>query len=235
MRPGDFEDLVRRLTSQLPRGFLEGITAVEVSPGALPHPVRAGVYTLGECIPEPLGDPALNELQSRVVLYYGSFDALARQDPEFDWRAEAWETLTHEVRHHLEWRARTDVLGDLDLAAEHNFARHEGAEFDPLFYLEGEPVDRGLYRVDHDYFFDRVVRRIPARLSLSWHGHGFRVSPPAGASLPAFLNIRGVADPPPGELLLVLRRRPSLLALFRPPEVFRADVAAETGRPGSGG
>ncbi len=227
MRFRDFEDLVQRLEQELPSGFLDGITAVEVSPAALPHPLREGVYTLGECIPELLGEPSLDELQSRIVLYHGSFAALARRDPGFDWREEAWETLTHEIRHHLEWRARTDVLGDLDLAAEHNFARREGAEFDPLFFLDGEAVERGVYRVEHDYFFDRLVRRIPAELRLDWHGRPWRVAPPDDAGLPAFLSVHGLSPAPPGEVLLVLRRRPSLLALFRPPEVFQAEVAAQ--------
>lgn len=226
LRQPEFEALVRRLEADLPRDFLDGITGIEVSPRTLPHPSRAGVYTLGECVPELLGEPALDELQSRIVLYYGSFAALAREDRRFDWRREAWETLTHEIRHHLEWRARTDVLGDLDMAAEHNFARHEGDEFDPLFYLDGEPVEPGLFRVDHDYFFDRLVRRMPAEVPLAWHGREYRTAPPPGATLPAFLTVQGVAHPPPGEIVVVLRRRPSLLALFRPPVVFQSPVPA---------
>src|SRR5207253_5443402 len=51
------------------------------------------------------------DLQSRVVLYHGSFAALARLERgDFDWRREAWDTLSHELRHHLEWRANVAAL-----------------------------------------------------------------------------------------------------------------------------
>jgi hypothetical protein len=43
--------------------------------------------------------------------------------------------------------------------------------------------------------------------------------------LPAFLTIEGVAEPPPGDLVLVLRRRPRLTDLFRQRETFTAVVA----------
>ena len=58
-----------------------------------------------------------------MVLYHGSFAALARVNGGLDWREEAWETLTHELRHHLEWRARAPDLEELDWAVEQNFAR----------------------------------------------------------------------------------------------------------------
>src|SRR2546430_3721468 len=103
VRLDDFRQLVERLVKQVPAAYLDGVVVVEVSPKALPHPRRADVYTLGECIPlEWSGNGA--DLQSRVVLYHGSFAALARLG-DFDWRAAALETPTHELRHHLEWRA----------------------------------------------------------------------------------------------------------------------------------
>ena len=103
----DFRALVERLQREVPAEFRGGVVEIAVSPKALPDPVRADVYTLGECIPLPAGEAASSEgIQSRVVLYHGSFAALARLQEGFDWREEAWETLTHELRHHLEWRAR---------------------------------------------------------------------------------------------------------------------------------
>src|SRR5712692_2728789 len=62
----------------------------------------------------------------------------ARLDPDFDWREEAWETLTHELRHHVEWRARAPGLEAYDRAVEANFARQEGERFDPALYLDGD-------------------------------------------------------------------------------------------------
>jgi hypothetical protein len=166
-------------------------------------------------------------VQSRIVLYHGSFLALARLRQGFDWRAEAWETLTHELRHHLEWRARAPDLEAFDRAAEHNFARQDGEPFDPLFHLDGEPAGAGRYRVDDDVFLDVVVDAPPAEHRFLWQGRAYRVVPPPEATLPAFLTVEGVADPPEGDLMLVLRRKPGLRDLLRRAAVYQAVVRAE--------
>src|SRR5256886_16618088 len=99
VRLDDFRQLVERLVKQVPAAYLDGVVVVEVSPKALPHPRRADVYTLGECIPlEWSGNGA--DLQSRVVLYHGSFAALARLGG-FDWRARAVGALRPGARRHL--------------------------------------------------------------------------------------------------------------------------------------
>ena len=225
MRQADFEAMVSRMSREVPARFFDGITEVVVSPRTVPHPERAEIYTLGECVPVA-GETGRDGIQSRIVLYYGSFAALARLDPGYDWRGEAWETLTHELRHHLEWRADAPALEAFDRAAEHNFARADGEAFDPAFHLDGERVADDVYRIDDDYFIDRVVRELPPAVDVRWHGCDYRVAVPEAASLPAFLTIEGVADPPPGELLLVLRRKPGLRDIFRAPTVFQATVAA---------
>jgi Zincin-like metallopeptidase len=209
----EFERMVRRLAREIPDEYLTGIVAVDVSPKAVPHPTRADVYTLGECIPLH-GDA--DEIQSRVILYHGSFRALAGTRDDFAWREEAWETLTHELRHHLEWRASADALEAFDWAADQNFARQEGAPFDPVFHLSGERVENGVYRIDDDVFLDRVVHARPAAAELVWHGAPYRVDVPPVA-LPLFLTLEGLREPPPGEVVLVLRRRPRLWDLFRRP------------------
>jgi hypothetical protein len=181
----------------------------------VPHPTRAEIYTLGECIPLPTGDGRADGVQSRVVLYHGSFVALAGSDSDFDWREEAWETLTHELRHHVEWRAHAPTLDAYDRAVEQNFARHAGQPFDPTFYLDGDSPVPGVFEVDGDYFLDRIIRAVPAVAGVEWHGRRYRGAVPAGTALPAFLTVEGVAEPPPGELVLVLRRKPRFLDLFR--------------------
>lgn len=221
-----FEAMVRQMSGEIPADYFDGVTEVVVSPRAVPHPTRAGIFTLGECIPLPLEDGAPAAVQSRVVLYHGSFRALADLDPTFDWREEAWETLTHELRHHVEWRARRDDLEALDRAAEANFARHDGEPFDPLFYLDGDAPVPGVHEVDGDWFLDHVVRRVPDQLELGWHGRRYAVAIPATATLPAYLLVTGVADPPPGDLVAVLRRRPRFSDLFRPTALFTAEVVA---------
>ncbi|MEP6590355.1 MAG: metallopeptidase family protein [Gemmatimonadota bacterium] len=220
-----FEALVGRLSQAVPQEYLDGVHEVVVSPRTLPHPVRADIYTLGECIPLPLEGDGPEAVQSRVVLYHGSFQAVAHRDATFDWEGEAWETLTHELRHHLEWRARRDDLEALDRAAEQNYARHAGESFDPAFYLDGEHPVEGVYHVEDDWFLDRVVRRLPDLVEVAWHGDRYGVRVPAGARLPAYLLLEGVREPPPGDLVLVLRRRPRVWDLLRPSALFQGVVS----------
>jgi hypothetical protein len=224
VRLDDFRALVERLEREIPAEFKGGVIVVEVSPKTVPHPVRADIYTLGECIPlEWSGTGA--DLQSRVVLYHGSFQALSRLG-EFDWREEAWETLAHELRHHLEWRANSAALEAYDWAAEQNFARHEGEAFDAVFYRSGEPVADGVYKVDDDVFIEREhgARR---RAQVVWHGRRYGVAVPPGLRPPAFLTLEGLEEPPPGEAVLVIRRRASLPDLWRRPKVTAAVVGVE--------
>jgi len=230
MRLADFETLIRRMAAEVPPEFLEGIAEIVVSPRTVPHPERGEIYTLGECVPLPAAEGGSPEtVQSRVVLYHGSFQALAGVTEGFDWREEAWETLTHELRHHIEWRARAPDLEAFDWAVEQNFARQDGEPFDPAFYLDGEPAGPDRFRVDDDVFLDRVTREVPPTARVSWQGRSYDVRVPPEATLPAFLVLEGVAEPPPGDLVLVLRRRPGLLSLLRRGRTFQATV--EVDRP----
>lgn len=215
MRFDDFRSMIDRLARDVPPEFRGGVVAVEVSPKTVPHPLRGDVYTLGECIPlEWSGSGA--DLQSRIVLYHGSFAALARLG-DFEWREEAWETLAHELRHHIEWRANAGALEAYDWAAEENFKRHEGQPFDPVFYRSGERIAEGVYKVDDDVFVERDGGNGKGEaLDIVWHGRHYRV-PMARSSgaQPMFLSLEGLAEPPPGEAVVVLRRKASLLDLFR--------------------
>jgi hypothetical protein len=214
----DFRALVERLQREVPAEFRGGVVEIAVSPKALPDPVRADVYTLGECIPlEWSGSGA--DLQSRVVLYHGSFQALARAGG-FDWRAEAWETLTHELRHHLEWRANVAALEAYDWAAEENFKRQAGEAFDPVFYRSGERLAAGVYKVEDDVFIEGEGD------DLTWHGARYRVPIPRAAP-PLFLVLDGLAEPPPGDAVLVIPRRATLLNFWRRAQVAEAVVKVE--------
>lgn len=71
------------------------------------------MYVLGEYVE----DPALGRL---VILYYGSFAAVFRRADRAVWEKELWETIRHELRHHLEALAGTDQLAreeEAELAA----------------------------------------------------------------------------------------------------------------------
>jgi hypothetical protein len=228
MRLADFEAMIRRLSSEVPPHFLDGIAEVVVSPRTVPHPERSDIFTLGECEPLPIHiGSGVEGVQSRIVLYYGSFAALARAKPGFDWQREAWETLTHELRHHLEWRARAPDLEDFDWAVEHNYARHDGDSFDPTFFLSGEAEGDDVYRVEDDVFIDRIVRSLPSSIDFAWRGRQYHAEIPDDAGLPCFLTMEGVAAPPAGELVLVLRRKPGVRDLFADAPVFQATVRAK--------
>lgn len=201
------------MVEEIPAQHLEGIAAVDVSPRTVRHPERDGVYTMGECIPLEVS-AADDQRSSRVVLYHGSFVALAEERDDFDWRHEAWDTLTHELRHHLEWRAHEQGLEEYDRAAEEGFARADEEPYDPVFYLGGEQVAPDTFQVDDDVFFDRVVRARPAGVEIDWHGRRYRVPVP-DEPLPLYLLLGGLADPPPGDAIVVIRRKASLLDFFR--------------------
>ena len=228
MRLDDFRHLVDGLLKEVPAAYLDGVAAVDVSPKTIPHPVRGDTYTLGECIPLEWSRGGA-DLHSRIVLYHGSFAALARLEPgEFDWRREAWETLSHELRHHLEWRANLAALEAYDWAAEQNFARGDGDAFDPTFYRSGERLAPGVYKVEDDVFIEREGGRGKGEgLHLTWHGKGYSVPPVPERRGPMFLILEGLEDPPAGEAVLVVPWKPSLLNLWRRRRVEQRRVQVE--------
>ncbi|MGH7538171.1 MAG: metallopeptidase family protein [Gemmatimonadales bacterium] len=217
VREDDFRHLVQRLLKEVPASYLDGVVDVAVSPKSVPHPLRADIYTLGECIPlEWSGSGA--DLQSRIVLYHGSFAALAKLG-DLDWREETWETLTHELRHHLEWQANLAGLEAYDWAAEQNFARADGEPFDPVFYRSGEGLAPGVYKVDDDVFLEGDSDRVTGECyELVWHGRRYRAAvPPAERRAWRFLTLDQLDEPPPGEAVLVLPGRTPALAALRQP------------------
>jgi hypothetical protein len=229
VRRRDFEAMVRRMAGELPPEFTAGIVEIAVTGKTVPHPVREGVYTLGECIPHEFGAPGEDDagIRSSVVLHYGSFAALAREHPDFDWREEAFETLAHEVRHHLEWRARVPELEKLDDAAEANYARHDGAPFPPLFYRDGERVAEGVYKVEDDVFVEALLdakawhAAAGAPRPFVWHGRPWAVRLPPALPDVLYVTVDGAEPAPPGELVLVVRRKPGARDLVRRPSVGR--------------
>ena len=217
MRFTDFQALVESLARQMPPEFRDGIVTIDVSPKTVPHPIHGDVYTLGECVPlEWSGRGA--DLQSRIVLYHGSFVALARFG-DIAWREEAWETLTHELRHHLEWRANIDALETYDWAAEQNFARHDDESFDPVFYRSGERLADRVWKVDDDVFIEKEWgRETGDRSDVLWHGRRYRVAIPVTESrAPLFLTLEGLREPPPGDAVLVVRHAARVWDLVRRP------------------
>lgn len=235
MRRRDFEAMVKDMAAELPPAFLEGIDAITVTGKTIPHPLRAGVFTMGECVPLEFGGGAGHdaaELRSAIELHYGSFAALAA-DRDFDWRTEAWETLTHEVRHHLEWRARQADLERLDDAAEANYARHEDEPFPPLFHLDGEPIADRITKVEDDLFLDVELdakahaAAAGAPWPFTWHGRRWSIALPAELPDVFYGVAEGLEPAPAGDVVVVLRRKPGALDALRRASVGQARVFAK--------
>jgi hypothetical protein len=169
-----FEEFDRRahaLWESIPEELLGGVEYLAVERRTVRHPGLRDVYTLGECATGELdlGDDLATPTRSGIHLYWGSFRQLARDEAEFDWEGELWETLTHELRHHRESGAGEDALEDFDYAADENFKRREGLPFDPLFFRMGEDAGGGWREVDGDRFLEvafRVEPEDPIRVEL---------------------------------------------------------------------
>ncbi|HWI53479.1 MAG TPA: metallopeptidase family protein [Symbiobacteriaceae bacterium] len=100
-----FTELADRLMERVPEPVLEGLNGgVTIRRNALrdKHDPR-DLFILGEYVTDPL-------LGCYVVIYFGSFQAVLAGEPEAMWEEELWETIRHELRHHLEVRAGEDDL-----------------------------------------------------------------------------------------------------------------------------
>ncbi len=120
-----FRSLIAELVDEIPEEFMRGLGGVHVLPEARLEPEFEDVYRMGEYLdpgsPDFLG--AGEGLGRQVVIYYGSFVAIAEDDPDFDWEDEAWETVTHELRHHVESLAGEDRLVQEDVDDARDFPR----------------------------------------------------------------------------------------------------------------
>lgn len=101
-----FTETADRLMEQVPAPILEGLNGgVTVRRRAMrKRNDPAGVYIMGEYVTDNLG--------CYVVLYYGSFAEVLGDEPDEVWEKEIWDTIRHELRHHVEGRAG---VADLDV------------------------------------------------------------------------------------------------------------------------
>jgi hypothetical protein len=238
-----FDEFERRAWEEwerIPREYRQGIDRLVIERRALPHPSLPDIYTLGECVTESYasdyGGP--DTIRSAVVLYYGSFFRLSRLNEDFDWEQELWETLTHELQHHLESLAADDSLIDMDYAADENFKREQGEPFDPFFFRLGVP-EAGGYRVEDVYFIELEPPTTGAPARFIWAGTEYHVDVPVDAADVTFVEIvHGIADPPAALHLVIvrpLRWRDTLRSLFarRPPCIIEVERSAAPVSPAS--
>ncbi len=111
----EFQDTLAGMVDEIPAEFLEGLQAVLALEEEHPEPDFQDVWRMGEYLdmgPDSFLGGSVG-IGRHVVLYWGSFCRIAEGDPDFDWEEELWETLTHELRHHVE-----SLAGDASLIAQ---------------------------------------------------------------------------------------------------------------------
>ncbi len=213
MKLAAFEAAAARAYEAVPEEYKAGIDGLVVSRESVPHPDLPDVFTLGECLTDswPAEVHGPETTRSVVVLYWGSFQALARRDESFDWDAEIWETLTHELRHHLESLASEDQLEAVDYAVDEDFKRAEGQPFDPWYFQRAEPAGPGAYRIERHTFLEQVWTGVAFdsddRIDFDWDGRAWSIPRPHRLGDVHFVLIEGVTTPPDTLELVLVRRR----------------------------
>ena len=241
----EFERHASRVWEEIPDEYRSGVDGLVVDRSERPHPTLPDIYTLGECVTEsyPSDWAGPETTRSVLALYWGSFQRLSELDPEFDWEYEIWETVTHELRHHLEWLAAEDALEDVDYAVDENFKRFQGEPYDPWFFRYGEEVAPGVYEAERDVFIevDYGPKRPPGpRVPFQWHGERHSVPLPEEPGDVTFLQVVAGVDTGPAALCIVLVRKQGWLERLRrwlrrePAEVVDIDVEARR-EPGDDG
>jgi len=214
------------------------VDGLVVSRKSVAHPTLPDIYTMGECVTEDYATDwsGPDTTRSVVVLYWGSFKNLAVLDADFDWEEELWETLTHELRHHLESLARSDALEGVDYAMDQLFNRNEGLDFDPWYYQQGDDLTGGVFRVERSWYLEQAWQvedfEAASFVAFDWRGASYRIPRPEELGDVHYVWVEGVEV---GEdtLELVLVRRRSwwedakrLLGTYRP-RVLESEARAE--------
>ncbi len=152
-----FDAVAHEMWDQIPEDYKEGIDGLVVSPEVEAHPEHEDYWTMGMCYTEPYpsGYMGPETTRSFLALYYGSFQKVAERTPDFDWEGEIWETITHELRHHLEFLAEDDALEGVDYAMEEAYKRGQGMEFDPFYYQAGDEVEEGVFQVEYEVYVEQ--------------------------------------------------------------------------------
>jgi Zincin-like metallopeptidase len=210
-----FEAFQRRsehLWHRIPQRYREGVDGLVVSREIVPSPDTRDVYTLGECLTEtyPSDFEGPETVRSVIALYYGSFRRMAAGDPHFDWDREIWETLTHELQHHLESLAEEDALEGYDHAAEQHFRRQDGEAFDPYYYRYGMVESEGVYRVEGDVFIELILppdALAAGQVEFEWQGRRFRVPVPDDPGDVCYIRLRGERSDGGDVSVVVVQRR----------------------------
>jgi hypothetical protein len=229
----DFSRVAQEVFQGIPEGYREGVEGVTTVEAVQTHPELPDVVTLGECLTQAYHSDwqSPETTRSRVVLYYGSFRQIAQDDPDFDWEGELRETLTHELKHHLESLADEDALEAMDYAMDEAFKREQDEPFDPWYFQWGEPLGEGMYRVDDEVYIERGLSGAEfdqlEEINFRWEGRDYRIPRPETLGDVHFVVVGGI-DP---YLQLVLVRRTSWRRRLRGALALRSEgpVVLESG------
>lgn len=113
-----FTALADRLVDKLPPRLVRDLNGGLV---VVPEARRDGeFYIMGEYIE----DPALGRF---IIFYYGSFAAVLGDAEREAWEEELWETVKHELRHHVEALAGADDLVREELAELARWKRQDAS------------------------------------------------------------------------------------------------------------
>jgi hypothetical protein len=194
----EFSRLSLEAFERVPETYREGVEGVTTVESAETHPDFPDVFTMGACLTQDFHSEWMGPetTLSRVVLYYGSFRGMAEGDPDFDWEAELWETLTHELQHHLESLADEEALEAVDYAVDESFKREQGEPFDPWYFQSGEPAGEGVYRVEDEVYIELVFTEDEferlAEIEFTWDGHTHRLPRPEEQGDVHFVVVEGI-------------------------------------------
>jgi hypothetical protein len=125
-----FKTLIEDFLDVIPEEFMTGLQGVHVFEMTKRDPHNPRLVRMGEYT-DPGPDSVLDHrvhLGRHVAIYYGSFLEVARNNPEFDWEFQAWDTLTHELQHHNESKAGEVTLIEWDRRALEAFRRNRSIE-----------------------------------------------------------------------------------------------------------
>lgn len=101
--------LLDDIAMEFPEAFyrdLHGGIQFEEDPLPDPRFPEGEMYIMGEYVQDLTGN--------FIVLYYGSFAALLKDEPDEVWEDELFATLAHEFTHHLETMGGLHDLDDKD-------------------------------------------------------------------------------------------------------------------------
>ncbi|MBX3231902.1 MAG: metallopeptidase family protein [Labilithrix sp.] len=80
-----------------------------------------GVPLLGSYVPPPPKDAPVPARPGTITVYYRTFQAAHRDEPDFDWEDELRETIEHELEHHVYFLRGDDPMDEeerAEIAAE---------------------------------------------------------------------------------------------------------------------